>query len=197
MKTAKDSARSYISVFIYVCSVFFPSQVTIASINTWFQKFNWHLLINNNSIFSGFNVLSRNRIALFNIFHSLAAFHVSEKIATFGPTPTTTKKKQTQIHIELLWCNDFLTHRTLTRSHSAKNPQKQPGLWELQFRCKWKWPPHDSTPAKHTGWEGPLNVKDEYSIERDDLNYVKHVACLRCRLFPRFSDFLGALWLLK
>ena len=55
-------------------------------------KFNWHLLINNNSIFLGFNVLSRNRMALFNIFHSLAAFHVSEEIATFGPTPTTTKK---------------------------------------------------------------------------------------------------------
>ena len=55
MKTAKGSAGCmYIPVFIYVCNVFFPCQVTIASMNTWFQKFNWHVLINNNSIFLGF-----------------------------------------------------------------------------------------------------------------------------------------------
>ena len=34
VKTAKGSARMYIPVFIYVCKVFFPGQVTIASINT-------------------------------------------------------------------------------------------------------------------------------------------------------------------
>ena len=39
---------------VYFCNVFFPCQVMIALINTWFQKCNWHLLINNNSIFSGF-----------------------------------------------------------------------------------------------------------------------------------------------
>ena len=34
VKTAKGSARMYIPVFIYVCNVFFPGQVMIASINT-------------------------------------------------------------------------------------------------------------------------------------------------------------------
>ena len=34
VKTAKGSARINIPVFIQVCKVFFPGQVTIASINT-------------------------------------------------------------------------------------------------------------------------------------------------------------------
>ena len=38
-----------------------------------------------------------------------------------------------------------------------------------------------------------FDVEDEYFVERDELNHAKHVACVRCRLFPRFSDFLGAL----
>ena len=47
-------ACMYIPVLIYVFNVFFPGQVTIALVNTWFQKYHWHLLINNNSIFLGF-----------------------------------------------------------------------------------------------------------------------------------------------
>ena len=100
-------------------------------------------------------------------FHSLAAYHVSEEIATFGMTTTKSgvflgtnliKKKKKNIHIEILWCNDVLNTPQRKSFTSAENPQKKPGLWELQFQYKWKWPPHDSTPAKHTGWERPLKL---------------------------------------
>ena len=48
--------------------------------------------------------------------------------------------------------------------------------------------------ARKAHWlRATFNVEDEYFIERDDMNYAKHVACLRCRLFPRSRDFLGAL----